>query len=95
MIDPKYIPLKIRYRGASKNLAIKNVTTGDVWSYTGESAIGNVIELNGVKSTKNGTSIFGNTNWGLIRIKPGWNDFILSGATGDFKIEFDFRFYYL
>ncbi|MFH7833885.1 phage tail family protein [Bacillus luti] len=95
LIDPKNIPLRIRYTGASKNLTIKNVTTGDVWNYTGESVSGNVIELNGVKATKNGTSIFGATNWGLIKLKSGWNDFILTGATGDFKIEFDFRFYYL
>ncbi|MDR4983581.1 phage tail family protein [Bacillus cereus] len=95
LIDPKNIPLKIRYIGPSKNLMIKNVTTGDVWSYTGETASGNVIELNGVKATKNGTSIFGATNWGLIKLKSGWNDFTLTGATGDFKIEFDFRFYYL
>lgn len=94
-IDPSNMPLKIRFIGASKNLAIKNVTTGDVWSYTGETINGSVIELNGVKSTRNGTSIFGATNWGLITLKEGWNDFILSGAIGDFKIEFDFRFYYL
>ncbi|GAB6423409.1 phage tail family protein [Bacillus luti] len=95
LIDPKNIPLRVRYIGPSKNLTIKNATTGDVWSYTGESASGNVIELNGVKATKNGTSIFGATNWGLIKLKSGWNDFILTGAIGDFKIEFDFRFYYL
>ncbi|PFL23248.1 phage tail protein [Bacillus cereus] len=95
LIDPNNTPLRIRYTGGSKNLTIKNVTTGDVWNYTGESVSGNVIELNGVKATKNGTSIFGDTNWGLIKLKSGWNDFILTGATGDFKIEFDFRFYYL
>ncbi|HDR7716928.1 MULTISPECIES: phage tail family protein [Bacillus cereus group] len=95
LIDPRNLPLKIRFIGASKNLAIKNVTTGDVWSYTGETINGSVIELNGVKSTRNGTSIFGATNWGLITLKEGWNDFVLSGAIGNFKIEFDFRFYYL
>ncbi|MDA2261313.1 phage tail family protein [Bacillus cereus group sp. Bc200] len=95
LIDPRNLPLKIRFIGASKNLAIKNVTTGDFWSYTGETINGSVIELNGVKSTRNGTSIFGATNWGLITLKEGWNDFVLSGAIGNFKIEFDFRFYYL
>lgn len=93
-IDPRNMPLKIRFIGTSKNLTIKNTTTGDVWSYTGETINASVIELNGVKSTRNGTSIFGATNWGLITLKEGWNDFILSGATGNFKIEFDFRFYY-
>ncbi|MEC0015659.1 phage tail family protein [Bacillus anthracis] len=95
LIDPRNLPLKIRFIGASKNLAIKNVTTGDFWSYTGETINGSVIELNGVKSTRNGTSIFGATNWGLITLKEGWNDFVLSGTIGNFKIEFDFRFYYL
>lgn len=93
-IDPRSMPLKIRYIGASKNLALKNVTTGDVWSYAGESSSGNVIELNGVKATKNGTSIFGSTNWGLLTLKPGWNDFVLTGTSGSFEIKFDFRFYY-
>ncbi|RFB74445.1 phage tail family protein [Bacillus sp. AW] len=95
LIDPKNIPLKITYKGVSNNLSIKNVTTGDVWSYAGQTNNGNIIELNGVKSTKNGTSIFGATNWGLITLKSGWNDFVLTGTAGNFEIKFDFKFYYL
>jgi hypothetical protein len=96
-IDPKFMDLKIKYRGKSNNLTIKNVTTGDLWSYTGSTTtLRDVITLDGVKAYRNVLgSIFKNTNWGLIRLDPGWNDFILSGTTGDFKIEFDFRFYYL
>ncbi|MFJ8217687.1 phage tail family protein [Bacillus cereus] len=94
-INPRNTPLKIRYIGSSENLSIKNVTTGDVWSYAGETINGDIIELNGVKSTKNGTSIFGATNWGLITLKSGWNDFVLTGTAGNFEIKFDFRFYYL
>ncbi|MCQ6530657.1 phage tail family protein [Bacillus mycoides] len=96
-IDPKSIPLKITYRGMSNNLSIKNVTTGDLWNYTGITTTGlDVITLDGVKAYRNVVgSIFGNTNWGLITLKPGWNDFVLTGATGDFEIKFDFRFYYL
>lgn len=95
-IDPKSMPLKIKYTGVSNNLSIKNVTTGDLWSYTGiTTSTNDVITLDGVKSYQTGIgSIFGKTNWGLITLKPGWNDFILSGTTGSFKIEFDFRFYY-
>ncbi|PFC88561.1 phage tail protein [Bacillus anthracis] len=94
-INPKYMPLKITYTGSSDKLTIKNKTTTEYWSYSGTSEGSEVIELNGVKSTKNGNSIFGSTNWGLITLKPGWNYFTLNGTGGDFEIKFDFRFYYL
>ena len=97
LIDPKYMPLKIKYKGKSNNLTIKNNTTGDLWSYTGNTTTErDVITLDGVKAYRNVLgSIFKNTNWGLITLKPGWNDFVLAGATDGFKIEFDFRFHYL
>lgn len=96
-IDPRSLPLKIIYRGMSNNLSIKNVTTGDLWNYTGITTTGlDVITLDGVKAYRNVVgSIFGKTNWGLITLKPGWNDFVLTGTTDNFEIEFDFRFYYL
>ncbi|MBJ8111726.1 phage tail family protein [Bacillus cereus group sp. N6] len=96
-IDPKSMPLKITYKGISNNLSIKNVTTGDLWSYTGSTASENdVITLDGVKSSQTTVgSIFGKTNWGLITLKPGWNDFLLTGTSGSFEIKFDFKFYYL
>jgi hypothetical protein len=96
-VDPKSMPLKIKYTGMSNNLSIKNVTTGDLWNYAGITTTAHdIITLDGVKSYRNVVgSIFGKTNWGLITLKSGWNDFVLTGATGDFKIEFDFRFYYL
>jgi hypothetical protein len=96
-IDPKSMDLKIKYKGMSNNLSIKNVTTGDLWNYTGITTTAHdIITLDGVKAYRNVVgSIFGKTNWGLITLKSGWNDFVLTGATGDFKIEFYFRFYYL
>ncbi|MEJ9151068.1 phage tail family protein [Bacillus smithii] len=94
-IDPRERPLKITFTGASNNLSITNNTTGDVWSYTGASVNGDIITLDGVRSLKNGTSIFGSTNRKLITLAPGWNDFTVTGASGIFTISFDFRFYYL
>ncbi|MFZ7936210.1 phage tail family protein [Bacillus thuringiensis] len=94
-INPKEMPLAIRVYGVTQNLSIINRTTGDVWKYTGETTASDVIELIGVRSLKNGGSIFGKTNYKLINISPGWNEFVISGVTGSFKIEFDFRFYYL
>jgi len=94
-IDPRVLPLKITFTGASTNLKITNVTTGDTWQYNGATTASDTITLDGVRALKNGTSIFGATNRKLITIKPGWNDFIITGASGSFTISFDFRFYYL
>ncbi|PEO87330.1 phage tail protein [Bacillus wiedmannii] len=96
VINPKYMPLIIKYKGKSNNLTIKNNTTDDLWNYTGSTTTErDVITLEGVKAYRNVLgSIFKNTNWGLITLNPGWNDFELTGTNGDFKIEFDFRFYY-
>jgi hypothetical protein len=94
-VNPRQHPLVITYTGASTNLKIKNVTTGEEWAYTGTSASGNNIKLDGVRSTKNGLSIFRDTNRKVISLVPGWNDFVLTGASGSFSVNFDFRFYYL
>jgi hypothetical protein len=92
-IDPRFLPLKITFFGTSSNLSIKNITTGDEWIYTGTTAE-QTVKLDGVKVTKSNVSIFGDTNRKLITLKPGWNDFVITGASGAFTISFDFRFYY-
>lgn len=96
-IDPrkKNTPLAIEFTGASTNLTIENSTTGDVWTYTGATEAGDVLRLDSVKALKNNVSIFKDTNRKLITLKEGWNDFIITGTTGEFTLDFDFRFYYL
>lgn len=94
-INPRFLPLQITFKGASTNLKVTNQTTGDEWSYTGTTAAGDIILLDGIRSTKNNLSIFRDTNKKLITIAPGWNDFVVSGATGTFTIDFSFRFYTL
>ena len=94
-VNQRKRPLKITYTGASMNLSIENLTTGDEWQYDHLSVEGDQIVLDGIRSLKNGTSIFKDTNKKIITLAPGWNDFILSGTSGSFSIEFDFRFYYL
>jgi hypothetical protein len=94
-VNPRQHPLVITYTGASTNLKIKNVTTGEEWAYTGTSASGNTLKLDGVRSTKNGLSIFRDTNRKVISLAPGWNDFVITGASGSFTVSFDFKFYYL
>lgn len=92
-IDPRELPLVITFTGASANLTIENVTTGDEWVYTGTTTASDEVKLEGIRSTKNALSIFRNTNRKLITLTPGWNDFTITGASGSFEITFDFRYY--
>ncbi|MEH7246458.1 phage tail family protein [Neobacillus niacini] len=92
-IDPRAVPFAITFTGASTNLKIKNLTTGDVWQYTGNSAGSDKVVLNGIRATKNGLSVFRDTNRKLITLAPGWNAFEVTGATSPFEISFDFRYY--
>lgn len=92
-IDPRELPLLIKYQGASSNLKIKNTTTGEEWAYNGTSGPNDTIRLDGVRALKNNLSIYRDTNRKLITLRKGWNDFTLSGTSGSFLISFDFRFY--
>lgn len=93
-VDPREMPIKIIYRGASNNLKITNLTTGDEWQYNGTSKANDNITLDGIRSLKNDASIFKDTNKKLITIAPGWNHFELTGTSGSFLISFEHRFYY-
>ena len=96
IINPNFhSETEIEFTGASTNLIIRNLTTGDEWSWTGDTADGDKILLKGVRSLKNDVSIFGQTNKKLITMDPGWNDFEIVGATGVFQIAIKTRFYFL
>lgn len=96
-VDPRMMDLTIRFTGASNNLAITNTTTGDVFRYNGTTGASDQLVLEGVRVWKNVTSnsVILSTNYGLITIDPGDNEFTVTGATGNFTISFEFRFYYL
>lgn len=81
-INPRSINdfLKITYKGNSDNLRIKNVTTGDEWAYQGTTNLSDVIVLEGIRPTKNGLSIFRQTNKKIITLEEGWNHFEIIGA---------------
>lgn len=85
---------EINFRGISDGLIIKNLTTGDEWSYSGTTTDEDVLLLKGVSSTKNGNSIFGQTNMQLISFAPGINKIEIKNAT-DFSLEIRTRFYFL
>lgn len=92
--DPRQCEQKIILSGTLNNPVIRNLTTGDEWSWTGTATETDEIAMEGIRSLKNGQSIFAQTNKQLITLLPGWNDFEITGAT-NFDIQFDLRFYYL
>ncbi|MCV9886236.1 phage tail family protein [Metabacillus halosaccharovorans] len=94
-IDPRFVSFVITFSGASNNLQIINTTSGDIWKHFGITESGDVITLDRVKAFKNGESIFKDTNFKAIKLKPGWNLFEIKGALSNFEIKFNSRFYYL
>lgn len=86
---------EIEFRGESSRLTITNRSTGDVWRHEGSTTAGDTILLKGVRSFKNGASIFGATNKKLLSFAPGHNDIIIDGAGADFELTIRTRFYFL
>ena len=85
---------EIEFRGASTNLSIRNVTNSTQWQYNGSGGANDVIKLETpTRFTKNGNSIFKDTNRKTFVLSPGWNTIQISGAS-QFLISFKFKFYY-
>lgn len=94
-VDPRQSELVIRFTGASSNLSITNLTTGDVYQYIGTTGASDTLEINGIRSLKNGLSVISSTNLKLITIQKGDNQLLVEGATGAFTVSFEFRYLYL
>ncbi|WP_431811936.1 phage tail domain-containing protein [Lysinibacillus sp. FW12] len=85
---------EIEFRGASNNLSIRNITNSTQWQYNSSSGPNDVIKLETPnRFTKNGSSIFRNTNKKVLILNPGWNSIQITGAS-QFLISFKFKFYY-
>jgi hypothetical protein len=79
--------------GSEEYFQLRNQRTGDTFRIT--EAVGNSksIVLDGPKVTSNSLQYFRKTNHQFITLLPGWNEFVITGASSA-KIAFDFRFYY-
>lgn len=97
-IDPRFIhtPLTIEVTtsatATSATLTLTNTTTGDTWTYTGATTAGQIIQLKNVECLKGGASVALNTNFGLIKLQPGYNNFTKSSNIS--QVKFIHRFYY-
>lgn len=80
--------------GSNSFLELKNKTNGTVFKVNESVTNAQKVVLDGPNITSNGLQYLRKTNKGFIELDPGWNEFVISGATSA-KVEFDFRFYYM
>ena len=96
LIHPYEMDLKItidNVQGSTEFLQLKNETTGDVFRTTEAVTNSQTILLDGPNVTSNGLQYYRETNHQFIALKPGWNDFTVTGANS-VKVSFDYRQYY-
>lgn len=96
-VDPRESGLLITIRavnGGTGNISITNSNTSENWRYEGPVNAGDVFRIDGVKSTRNFMNVVGQTNLGLISLRPGSNAISVSGLNAGFVISFDFRYLY-
>lgn len=83
------------HANAPKGFKIRNITTGDVFEYTGSLVYTDSFMLKGVYPVKNGSRVGVNTNMGWITLDKGFNYFVIEGESlSDFDITFSFNFIY-
>ncbi|RAS74437.1 phage tail domain-containing protein [Priestia endophytica] len=94
-VDPRYCEIGIKIQAECDSFfELTNHSTDDTWRYEGALTTNDIVQLAGVRYTKNNLNIFRNTNRRLITLLPGWNEFMVTGASSIQEITFDFRFYY-
>jgi hypothetical protein len=79
--------------GSTEYFQIRNKHTGDTFRITEVVENSQIIVLDGPNVTSNGLQYFRNTNHRFIGLVPGWNEFIVTGASSVI-VQFDFPFYY-
>lgn len=93
-IEPCESELEITIRAvAAQYLQVRNNTTGETYRYNGVLSSTDELKITGVRSLKNGTSVFGATNGQLLTLAAGANSFSVTGGRVA-SIEFKFRFLY-
>lgn len=79
--------------GSANHFELRNTTTGETFRVNEQVTSSQVIKLNGPNITSNGLQFLRKTNKTFISLQPGWNNFVIAGASTA-TVEFDFRFYY-
>ncbi len=93
-IDPREHALEIVLKGTfSSSVTITNSTTGETFQYNGALSSTDTLTLKGVRTLKNGTSVFKDTNKKILTLAVGDNSFTITGGAVS-RIVFNFRFLY-
>lgn len=94
-VDPYYQKhtLKITMSYSGSSMTLKNTTNGTSWTYK-QSTNGKQLVLNGLNAYLDSTNVNANSDYGSIRLEPGWNKFTVDGA-GGFNATFSFPFIYI
>lgn len=91
-LEPEVFDLKITIKAvAGSSLKIKNLTNNSEYQYNGSLTSSDTLLIDGIKSFKNGVSVFKDTTKTLVFLNPGVNKFEVTGGTIE-SIAFDFRF---
>lgn len=91
-IDPRKHDLTISIQGIGTP-TLKNLTTGDLFTYNKSLSAGDTLTIDGVYPLLNGAHCGRDTNHGLLTLLPGWNQISLTGLNNPVS-TFGFRFLY-
>lgn len=79
-VDPEEgMEMIIEYRGASSSLNIWEMPAGVKWEHRAPTVAGDVLRVDGINTTKNGLSAVRNTNFNVLKIRPGRNEYKVTG----------------
>lgn len=93
-VDPRQHDLEIEVAGSFGSfMTIQNNTTNEVYVYNRPIPTGTEFKISNIRTLRNGTSDFANTNKKLITLAPGKNDIVITGGIVN-SVIFDFRFLY-
>lgn len=83
------------HANSPKGFKIRNITTGDVFEYTGGLVYTDTFMLKGVYPVKNGSRVGSDTNMSWLTLEKDFNYFVVEGeGLSDFDIVFSFNFIY-
>ena len=91
-VQPEFMDFKIILKATANSfLKIRNNTNEMEYQYNGPLTTTDTLLIDGVKSLKNGISVFKDTTKTLLYLEPGLNEIEITGGTVS-SVSFDFRF---
>lgn len=94
-VDPrKHLDTTYEFIGDSTGLDIHNLSTGEHFVYSGSTVSSVPLKMQGVRVLKGDVSVLKDTNKGILTLRPGENQIIITGASGPISFKIQTRFYF-